>query len=534
MEERMAKESRESSSPTKRKGKIYKYVSTSRGLFPWAVLRKAALKDEAKATNKKSKQMTLEKLYMTENNLVPPPFDMGGILLLMDNCSYFDACVRQIATDVTGQGYDITEKDEEDVTEPGAEGEPGKQEQATSPIDTAARAEKKRIADFFNVPNDDGDSIEEICKRLVIDLESVGQLCLEVSRGADGNVDGLFHVPAHTIRVHRDGNKYCQIRGADKRWFKKFGYENDVNENDGGEENVPDDKKANELIFYRNYYPQSSYYGQPPILPSVGSVRAMIGARDYNLSFFENYGVPAALVIVEGDWDEENVKEISDFIDTEIKGSQNAHKTVVLNPPEGGKVTWTPLVTEMKEGHFKLYSKGLRDEILVPFKMPPYRIGIAEQGQMGGNVASEATRVYIDSTVDPLKQMTQHLITVLIIAEGLQSGALEFWWNDIDVRDLGAIATRCALLFGIGAMNRKQVCEELDVEPPKDENAETYYISTSYLPLSEAGTGTPGPGAGKVEELSGQVNNILAAAEKSKQAADAARIAAEEAGNKIE
>jgi hypothetical protein len=149
-------------------------------------------------------------------------------------------------------------------------------------------------------------------------------------------------------------------------------------------------------------------------------------------------------------------------------------------------------------------------------------------------VASEATRVYIDSTVNPLKRATANLITVLIIGQGLQSGSLEFWWNDIDVRDLGAIATRCVLLFGIGAMNRKQVCEELDIDPPEDENAESFYISNQYLPLSEAGTGAPGPGAAKVDELSGQVNNILAAAEKSKQAAEAARIAAESASDKIE
>jgi PBSX family phage portal protein len=539
----MGSENKESSSPpVKRKGKVFRYVYTSRGLFPWEQLRKAEIKKETKAANKKSKQLAIEQLYLTENNLAPPPFDMLSILLLMDNCSYFDACVRQIATDVTGQGYDITEKEEEDVEaapEEEAEATPGEGEVEAAPAASKAPgpndAELKRLSHFFRNPNDDVETFEEIWKRAIIDFESVGQMGIEVSRGQDGKIDALFHVHAHMIRVHKDRNKYCQIRGIDKKWFKKFGYEGDVHQDTGDEKNVPEDKRANELIFFVNYYPQSSFYGQPPILPAVGSVRAMIGARDYNLAFFENYGVPAAMVIVEGDWYEENVKLISDFIDVDIKGSANAHKTIVVNPPEGGKVTWEPLVTEIKEGHFKLYHASLIDEVLVPFKMPPYRIGIARQGSLGGNIASEATRVYIESSVNPLKLVTARIITSLVIEKGLENDKFEFWWGDVDLRDINAIANRCVQLFGVGVMNRKQIADEVDVEAPEDEDAERYYISTAYVPLSDAGVGgmTQGRDA-QVEELAARVDKILDEAKKGRASAEAARMAAAEARDKIE
>ncbi|GAH97641.1 unnamed protein product, partial [marine sediment metagenome] len=84
---------------------------------------------------------------------------------------------------------------------------------------------------------------------------------------------------------------------------------------------------ANELIFYKNYYPQSEYYGAPNILPSIGAVMGLIGVRDYNLAFFENYGIPAALIILKGRWSKDTAKQISDFIDVELKGSEQAHKT---------------------------------------------------------------------------------------------------------------------------------------------------------------------------------------------------------------
>jgi len=74
------------------------------------------------------------------------------------------------------------------------------------------------------------------------------------------------------------------------------------------------------------------------------------------------------------------MKYINDFLDVEIKGSSNAHKTLVLELPTGGSLTWKPLSVDVKEGSFNLYYKQSRDEVLSSYKMPPYRIGISETG----------------------------------------------------------------------------------------------------------------------------------------------------------
>lgn len=460
MSSRDKRKAEEAAAP--RKGRVY--VATDRGLFPIGKLRKFEMKKQETENRAQSKQLKQYQQFLADKDLVPLPFNVAGLLVLQDNCSYFDACVRQIAKDVVGQGWELNQ----------AEGvEKGNEEM------------KKTITDFLLDPNADEDSLEDVLERLIIDWGVIGWFGLEVSRsGGDGSEpDALYQVPAHTLRVHRSGNKFCQIRENKYRWFRHFGYDEQVHEDTGTEgKGVPTEKQAHEMIFYRNYYAQSSWYGVSNILPAVGPVKGLIGIRDYNLAFFENYGVPAAIVIVEGDWEEEGIKQISDFIDVEIKGSNNAHKTIVLNPPEGGKVTWEPLVTEIKEGHFKLYHKNLRDEVLVSYRMPPYRIGIVEIGSLGGSTAAEATRIYIDSIVNPLKAVLNHIMTQKIIRDGFKCEDWNFELGMLDIRDVTSEVARFQVLFGMGVVTRAQVAEALGLDeiPDTDKYRDTYFISAAY------------------------------------------------------
>lgn len=487
-----------------RKGQAFCFVKTSKGLFPLTTLLKAEINRKNEAA---SRQIQTEAKYMTAHGLVPPPFDLTGLLNLMENCSYFDACCRQIARDVVGQGFDLTLRDG---------------------LEKENEAEKTATEEFLNSPADESlDTIEDIIEKMIIDYESIGWMGLEVARGEDGQVSGLYHVPAHTIRVHKSGDKYCQDRGGnDKVWFKRYGLEGEIStrsgeplrektkiDEDGTTTTRPvnEDLVANELIFIARYYQRSTFYGAPPILPAVGSVTALVGIRDYNLAFFENYGIPAAIVTLTGDWEEEAIADISNFIDVEIKGSGNQHKTVVLNPPLEGTVKWEPLIVEVKEGHFKLYSRQLRDDVLVCYNMPPYRIGIAESGSLGGNLATEATRIYVTSTVNPMKRLTERFVTRRILQEGREVKDYEFWWEDLDTRDLDAIVDRMTKLFGVGAANRNEIREEVGREHLEEgEGGDDFYLGNNYVPVNEAGLAPAEEGTA----LGAQVGNLQAKVDK--------------------
>ena len=429
------------------------FVATDKGLFPFSVLKQAAKQPS------KSKQLK-EEHWAADHGLIPPPFAVGEFLAMQDNCGYFDACVRQIASDVIGQGWKLI---------PIKEGEENEKE-------------KQDITEFLLDPNGDSDEdIADITEKIVIDWGVVGWWALEVERDGD-KVIGVWHAPAHTIRVHKTKLKYCQIRNGKKQWFKKFGSEDKISEATG--ESVKNSVHfAHEMIFGKRYYLPSDYYGVPAILPSVASVFGLMGIRDYNLSFFENYGVPQALVILKGRWKAASAKKITDFIDVEIRGSGNAHKTLVIKPPRDGEVTWIPLATKVDEAAFKIYIKILQQDVLSSYKMPPYRIGIAEVGSLGGGVAEEMTKIYGNSIVSPLKKTTGNTITKKIIREGLGFKRYRFEWNPLDTRDMDALTKRLQTQVSIGAITPSMAAVE--VGRPAYEEGNQYFVAANYVPIGE-------------------------------------------------
>jgi len=431
----------------KKRGKVH-YIKTSKGLFPVSVLRKVE-------NRVKSKQFKEERKYITDKGLVPVPFNVNGLLALQENCSYFDSCVKQIAKDVVGQGWSIVEKQQEDISE------------------AAIEEQKKKVKEFLEDPNNEEEAIEDIIERCIID--------------------------------------WCQVRNAQYRWFKRINYEKNINADTGVEVSGRSENVANEIIYFKNYYTRSSYYGAPNVLGAIGAVRGLIGIRDYNVSFFENYGIPAALVTLEGDWEEDSAKYINNFLDVQIKGSDNAHKTLVLELPTGGTLTWKPLSVEVKEGSFTLYYKQARDEILSAYKMPPYRIGISETGSLGGSTARESTVIYINSIIAPLQNAVNRILTKSILHKGLNCELVNFQFNKIDTRDLDAEVKRWQTLFSLGAINVNYIRDKLNLE--KVDHGDDYYIAATYLPIGEESIARE---EASIEELNMKVNEIIEEYKKSK------------------
>ena len=445
------------------------WVQTSKGIFPFSIMKA----DTQKKQKAESKQLKAEQKWVAEQGLIPYPFEAKNLLTLKDNCGYFDACVKQIAKDVIGQGWKI------ELIE-------GKKEN---------NAEKDAILKFIeNSGGDRDETFEETLERGLIDWGLIGWWGWEVSRDDKQIVNGMWHVPAQTFYVHKDYEKFCQKRGDKQVWFKKFGVEGQIDAQTGNdvtkeqevverEDETKKIERANELIYYRNYYPQSDYYGAPNILSSIGAVMGLIGVRDFNLAFFENYGIPAALIILRGRWSKDTAKQISDFIDVELKGADNSHKTMCIHPHKDSQFEYIKLGIEVKEGSFKLYQKSLGDEVLMVYKMPPYRIGKAEVGSLGGSTASESTKIYAASVITPLEQVVERIITKDIFHDGLKCENYRFNLNEIDLRDLDAEAARDLIYFGIGALTPNQILKHQGKKPYPEGNR--YYVSSTLIDVGE-------------------------------------------------
>ena len=442
-----------------RKGRLAKqsqFVVTSTGLFPLDVLQKYQV--DRTHSQQISRQ---ESAFLEKKGLVHHPFSAKALLEFQENNAYFDACVKQIAKDVAAPGWRLVPIEEEIEDE----------------------AQKEIAQAFFDDPNDRDESMSRIIEKIISDWGAIGWTAMEHSRGADGITDGIWHVPAQTIYAHEDHILFAQIRGTKKKWFKRFGTPDNISSLTG--DAVKNEKhKANEIIWYSNYYALSEYYGATNALPAIGAIMGMMGVRTYNLAFFENYGVPAGLMTLEGDWEENAADQIRDFIDAEIRGSDNAHKTIVLELPEGGKATWSPLSVEVKEGSFTLWNDNLRGEILVCFRMPPYRIAIAAIGSLGGNVADEMTKIYNQSIIGPLKNDIGDMITRTVLKQGLQVDKYRFELIPLDIRDLDKLSILWDRIFKLGVINADWIRAKMGEKEREDGLGGEYYIAAGLLPVT--------------------------------------------------
>jgi len=406
--------------------------------------------------------------------------------LLEMNVYHYRSC-RTKARDTAGLGWMLTPKND-------------------SPSDEQ-RKRVEEIFDNFETP------LQETFTRAQLDYESIGWGAVEIVRAkneAEGEVVQIHHIPGHTVRVHVDRNKYAQVRGAQRVWFKKFGYPYDVHAKHGTEHelgSLSSEDRANELMMWTNYTTRSDFYGLPDVMPALGAIHGDISRRDYNIEFFNNFGVPSYAVWITGDFDpgepdEEGVTPLEKTLQQRFNElAKSPHSTLVMSvpTPEGQgdakvDIKLEPLSTDVKEASFRMYRKDNRDEVLASHAVPPYRIGIAEEGALGGSTAKESTEVYKRSVVEP-RQSSIELAMNQILRDGLEVDDWAFEFQEIDNTDLQFDLQLAQGLFGMGAMTPRMVMRHfedyfgLDSESHTDPALDEFYIGGQPI------TGENGPEA---------------------------------------
>ena len=424
--------------------------------------------------------------------LATPLYNPYALTQLLELNTYHYRACRTKARDVGGKGWYITHDEEAEEHD-----EPGEEEKSQI---------EKRIRDF-------SEPLTRTLEKAQFDYESVGWGAVELIREEPGDVNtdviDILHIPAHTIRMHKQEDRWIQRRGARSAWFKNAGIEEQIHVKDGDlREQIEDPhSRGNEIVVWHNYSSRSDYYGLPDIVPALGAVIGDISRRDYNIAFFDNYGVPAYVVMISGDFypgepkDEEGnpdpkgqtdlEREIEEHFQTI---SKNPHSSLVLSVPSTedgeGEVTIDiePLSVETKEASFRLYRTDNRDEVLSAHGVDPYRVGIAETGSLGGSTAEQATEIYKESIVEPRQQAINDWFNKFVIS----SESLVFGLSEIDTsnseQDLGQLER----LFNLGAVTPYQIATQfadrfgLDPEEMVAEELHTFYINGEPVAVTKS------------------------------------------------
>ena len=413
-----------------------------------------------------SKQI-VDDMFKQGQQILNPKYNPWDLVQLLDLYTYHASCVEAVAVDASGISYDL--KPLENV----------------EPID----AEKERFKAFLD---NCSPSINTHLQRVTYDRRSIGYAALELIRDttSDSEPRKLKHIPAQTLRRHADKKRVLHITPAGKKvWFVIYGknYDKDgqlcdVSADDGTfhpYNSLSPSERANELLWTMEYAPGTDYYGRPPIVSCLGSIKGDIGAVKYNNSFFENYGMPKFAITVTGDfadYDEEpynedgTINEDYDITKTlrykigqQIKEViKNPHSAICITIPSEGEegnveLKITPLSVQAEEGHFRMYRKDTRDEVIHAHHMDPSRLGIFDTGTLNGTNSMVTQNSYKYGTIAPIKAELEDLIN--LIAGDLEISSWRFNIEDVAPIDYTKDLVLAEFLFARGAMTIRELVD---------------------------------------------------------------------------
>ncbi len=412
--------------------------------------------------------------------VIEPPHDLVKLMSWIDVSVIHSSCVRQKQMDSVGIGYDF--KYNLDLVKEG-EQEPKKE----------TDNQYMSLKAFFRFVNKTED-IVSLLKKVFLDYEGCGNGYIEVSRGSDNKINGMFHINATTVRWMKDKARLVQQSQGQYVYFKLFGDERILNKKTGNfvKTLVDPDQLANEIIPITQYTWKSSIYGLPEWLPALFAMFGNKKEKEYNIDFFLNYGMPAYAVLFQGGTLGTEEKEaLVKYFETEMRGS--CHKVLTLGTPKGVTIKFERLSVEEKEASFKMYRKDNRDEILTAHHVPPYRVGIVEEGKLGGTVAEDTDRIYLDSVINPRQEQFSWIINELIIKRGFDVGAWEFYFKDVNIKDAKSASEVHDKYFNMGVKTSNQIGKDLGHDPYV--GGDIYYVKSGMVPV---GVSVEGKESGRV------------------------------------
>ena len=258
--------------------------------------------------------------------------------------------------------------------------------------------------------------------------------------------------------IRLDGLGYVQQKYGQTSHFRAFGLDPKVFEELPDADPLNATQSRTSLVHFCRYFPWSQFYGIPPIMPAWWALALMTLLAEFNIQFFTNNAIPDYVVILEGEWGTDVEDKIKEYFRSQIKGQ--AHKTMVLNPPDGCKVTFSKLTSDnAREGSFRLMRQDCRDEILNAHGVPPLKVGIHEPGRMGGNASSEQMEEYKQSIVLPGQQaITDGLNQVISV--GFQKPDAQIVFEPFDTADLKANAEIDVAYAGISVLTPNEIRKE--------------------------------------------------------------------------
>lgn len=433
--------------------------------------------------------------FYVQGIALEPPLPPDRLLNLTEENPLHSACLQAKATDACGRGWEFAPK----------EGKKSSQGLLHSDVPEKLRGVLEDLTPEL--------TFTELLYQAAWEMDGIGWAAWEGVRdeqavpGKHGGVGAIYPIPSHTIRASLDPRKWIQIRAGRVRYFKKWGAKCTVN-NETGEildwkdsgdlkraQDMPPELVASELIIFRNYTPRSLWYGVPRWVSSIATIAELAAIREFNVSWFASGGqVDYSMHFKSNSRDEAG--KLKEQVEQQVReNAGRGHTKLFTYGDKDTDVAVNKLGDTLREGHFRFRRGDLIKEVLIAHAVPPYRIGWAEQGSLGGSSAHEMLGAYKFGAIDPIQVVFKDRLRASLFdpETGIDTGEFRFELQEFEFEDQKdelqyALGT---VLNGLATPNQGR--EQLGMDPDQEnkELLDKYYFRG--LPLGQA-PAAPGGG----------------------------------------
>lgn len=335
-------------------------------------------------------------MYATQDDkagevaIIEPMFKPGVLKAVCQQNNILLQCVDAMIVNVDGTGHTI------ELVEGQKENE----------------SDKQVLTDFFDEPYP-GKSMITLRRLVRDDLEQTGVGYIEVSRNIKGDIVMMNHLDCTDMRllrydepvlvnkvVQRAGREMTvQIRARERRfvqcvngkktYFKEFGASRELDRATGKwapkGQTLGIQQRASEILYFTVKKEPKTPYGSPRWINQLPSVLGSRKAEEFNLDFFDAGGLPPVLVVVQGGYLGDGVK---DSLQAHLSGKGSKHRAAIveaisssgsLDSSGSVKVTVERFGTErQQDSMFQAYDKNCEEHVRVAFRLPPLFIGRSE------------------------------------------------------------------------------------------------------------------------------------------------------------
>lgn len=400
-----------------------------------------------------------------------PQYPLEFLSGLLNLNVYHEECVDMVSTYLTKYGFDISPP-----------------ENFSGDVNIDLRDE---ILNWFSLMPT---NILTTLSECGYDFEGIGVAGIEVLR-ENGLASPIQHYKRFDIvhsKLHVDGIRVLQEVNGKRRWFLLYG----VNQ-EGGEQisvdretgaihpfgTLPVEREAHEVIWIRKYKTGTDNYGSSKISKAIDIIETEVGRSAFNRKFFKNYGLPAFVVTVTGNFtDAKKDKYLADgtlnpnFDETQtleyIVGKQiekmilEPYSAMVLTLPSnnalGGEVNVeiTPLNNDVKEASFRLLREDNKKDICAAHGMSSDIIGTTQVGSLGGSTLETDINSFISDKIKPIQTLFCNAINPSI-RERWETSELQFKLLNGRTEDKDKKLNRVLKLGNAGLLTRREQMVEL-------------------------------------------------------------------------